>query len=581
MTQQGLSNTLWAFQEMGLRLTNDRDWGREGTETGRIGDSLFSAILRLAPVMSGQCYSTIIYSLGVMGCQYPSLSTKIRIALEGVCSRESPGMGTKETSMALYGLAKMKLSFEYLSSNIRTSLLSRVTATCGSMDEQELGNTIWALGQIGHGIRGQAGDALMNAVVKKQSVLRMQSVLAVLQGLGSTFRRVGEYGEVETDRKRWIDLPLPLKNALTSTLIRLLLPSEKYPDKRDPRLAGTSLYWLGCLQANYHDLPDELRYQLIKQIGTSPSEETESLLDSKLESKRDRDAAAGHPTVQALNAIASMGSTWGLLEKWEREALQNAVTQCLCEGSNTRGMGDDETLSLMSSLFPSASRLQETDKPNTHLNQREVSSLLWSLGRMGLQIGSLTSSSSSSSSLPYSSSSSSSSSSSPSSFSSSITSSSTSSSSLPDIDTDYSIDDLEALPFMRAASALERDLLTALETTASSMSAHEVAWCLWALARMGVTFPDLIANKRPLGSLLLLAVNKHIGDMKERELGIVLWVSLRCTMYHISRLTYRQVKSELIPFFLSRCSTSLSSERRMLRNPTDTTLHVLELHAIT
>jgi hypothetical protein len=60
----------------------------------------------------------------------------------------------------------MRLSFEYLSSNITTSLLARVTATCGSMDEQELGNTVWALGQIGHGIRGQAGDALMNAVVK-------------------------------------------------------------------------------------------------------------------------------------------------------------------------------------------------------------------------------------------------------------------------------------------------------------------------------------------------------------------------------------------------------------------------------
>ena len=551
MTQQGLSNTLWALQEMGLRLTpHEREGtgGREGMETGRIGDSLFSAILRLAPDMSGQCYSTIMYSLGVMGCQYPTLSPKIRIALEGVCSREGPEMGTKETSMALYGLAKMKLSFEYLSSNIRISLMSRVTATCGSMDEQELGNTVWALGQIGHGVRGQTGDALMAAVVKKQSLLRMQSVLAVLQGLGSPFRRVGEYGEVETDRRRWADLSSSLKAAVTSTLTRLLLTTERYPDERDQRLAGTSLYWLGCLQAYYHDLPDELRYQLISQIGTSRSGDIEGSpsdsnnkregnLESKRESKRERDAAAVHPTVQALNAIASMGSTWGLLEKWERDALQHAVTNCLAEQFERRSTGDDKTSPLSPSspsssssplssppLYPSplssrmsspspstsmrSSRVQGTDKPHTALNQREVSSLLWSLGRMGLQIGSLTSSSSSSSSP----------------------------STLPDrdididIDIEDSIENISTPPSVRTASVLERDLLSALETTASSMSAHEIAWCLWSLARMGVTFADLIADKRPLGSILLLAVNRHIGDMKERELGIVLWVSHLCSM---------------------------------------------------
>ena len=132
---------------------------------------------------------------------------------------------------------------------------------------------------------------------------------------------------------------------------------------------------------------------------------------------------------------------------------------------------------------------------------------------MGLQIGSLTSSSSSSSSL---------------------SSSSSSPSTLPDRDTDIDIEDsienISTPPSVRTASVLERDLLSALETTASSMSAHEIAWCLWSLARMGVTFADLIADKRPLGSILLLAVNRHIGDMKERELGIVLWVSHLCSM---------------------------------------------------
>ena len=79
----------------------------------------------------------------------------------------------------------------------------------------------------------------------------------------------------------------------------------------------------------------------------------------------------------------------------------------------------------------------------------------------------------------------------------------------------------------RSVNALELNLLNALEVTVSGMSAYEVAWSLWALARMGLSFSDLIASKRPLGSLLLLAINKHIVNMAERELGIVLWVSTR------------------------------------------------------
>lgn len=508
LTQQGLSNTFWALQEMGMALYTAQDSGRDRDAelARRMRGSLSAATLRLSSELSPQSYSTLLYSMAMMGCQYSSLDPRTRAALESSLvregGREGSRMGAKETSMALYGMAKMNLMFDSLSSRMREVLLTAVSENCRYMDEQELGNTVWALSHVGHGMRGPAGEALLSAVVEKKQILRRQSLLAVLQGVGTPcFKGLehNEEGHSADSRRRWTDLPEPVRDALLVTLTRLLAapltPNSASSSSSngvaisETAMIGTSLYWLGRLQANYFDLPTSLRSRLISHIDVNGHSSSNSA---------GRDKKAGHPVVLALNGIASMGATWGLLEAPEREVLQSAVAHCLDEqlGSLTL-TAEDATATATATAEASRGPKPRPDP----LTSREVSSLLWSLGRMGLQIGSL---------CP------------PIGTGTEATGDVVSASVLVD-DQDTVAPSLKD-PSTRRTSALERNLLSALELAVPSMAAYEVAWCLWALARMGFTFPDLIAMKRPLGSLLLLAINRHIADMAERELGIVLWV---------------------------------------------------------
>ena len=528
LTQQGLSNTLWALQEMGVVLypAEGKNKGKV-TESNRMRESLSSATVRLAPLLTAQSYSTIVYSMAMMGCQYTALEQRSRNALEAACVREGPVMGPKEISLALYGLGKMNMHFRSISSSTRSILLTAVRDHCSGMDEQELGNAVWALGQLGHSVSEESGRVLLCRVVEMQQDLQWQSLLAILQGIGSTHRGPVDAAEgvdaesvrKERTRTRWSELSVSLQDALLATLTRLL--GQSGTNACNSRMAGTALYWLGRLQASYFGLSQSLRSQLISQVSSlnSVDQAAKSTIQDKMEQngngRMGTGSGAGHPVVLAMNGIASMGATWSLLEAGDRELLERAVACCLNLQQSDTG----------STAAPSGSAGVHGSGPAPAsalaLSPGDVSSLLWSLGRMGLQIGSLSSPLGESSPSP----------SSPSSSSAALASSDTQSYSAAEVDSERATAAAAAVQqtasTQRRVSALEINLLSALEVTVSDMSGYEVAWCLWALARMGLTFPDLIASKRPLGSLLLLAINKHIVNMAERELGIVLWVSTR------------------------------------------------------
>lgn len=512
LTQQGLSNTLWALQEMGVVLypamvpvsVEGRSRIKE-TESSRMKESLTSATLRLAHVLSAQSYSTIVYSMAMMGCQYMALEHSSRTALESACSRVGPALGPKEISLALYGLGKMNMLLRSVSSSTRNTLLSAVAEHCSGMDEQELGNTVWALSHVGHSVTEESGRVLLSRVVEMQQDLQWQSLLAILQGIGSTHRGPADAAEdadaddltSERTRTRWSGLPVPLQDALLATLTRLL--GQGGTNECNSKMAGTALYWLGRLQTSYFGLSVSLRSQLIAQISSPKSLTVKSTKRDKVEQngRAGTGSGAGHPVVLAMNGIASMGATWGLLEAEDRELLESAVECCL---------------SLQQQDTGTAAAVQASASAGGHgstaavLAPGDVSSLLWSLGRMGMQIGSLWSPS---------------------------PTAALSSSDPADVGSEKAAAGEAGLgeavilsdPTQQRGSALEFNLLNALEVTVSDMSAYEVAWCMWALARMGLTFSDLIASKRPLGSLLLVVINKHIANMAERELGIVLWVS--------------------------------------------------------
>jgi hypothetical protein len=522
LTQQGLSNTLWALQEMGVVLyPASVPVSMEGrsrikdTESSRMRESLTSATLRLARVLSAQSYSTIVYSMAMMGCQYSALENSSRTALESACSRVGPAMGPKEISLALYGLGKMNMLLRSVSSSTRSTLLTAVAEHCSGMDEQELGNTVWALSHVGHSVTEEPGRVLLSRVVEMQQDLQWQSLLAILQGIGSTHRGPADAADADANdltrertRTRWSELSVSLQDALLATLTRLL--GQDGTNVCNSKMAGTALYWLGRLQTSYFGLSVSLRSQLITQVSSPNSLTVKSTVRDKVEQngRAGTGSSAGHPVVLAMNGIASMGATWGLLEAEDRELLESAVACCLSLQQQDTGSTAAVRASASAGGRGSAAAV---------VAPGDVSSLLWSLGRMGLQIGSLSSPSP-------------------------LTAALSSSDPVAEVDSEIAAARagvaaalIMSDPTEQRGNALELNLLNALEVTVSGMSAYEVAWCMWALARMGLTFSDLIASKRPLGSLLLVVINKHIANMAERELGIVLWVSTcrPCILNHV------------------------------------------------
>jgi hypothetical protein len=523
LTQQGLSNTLWALQEMGVVLypasvpvsVEGRSRIKD-TESSRMRESLSLATLRLAHVLSAQSYSTIVYSMAMMGCQYTALEHSSRTSLESACSRVGPAMGPKEISLALYGLGKMNMLLRSVSSSTRSTLLTAVAEHCSGMDEQELGNTVWALSHVGHSVTEESGRVLLSRVVEMQQDLQWQSLLAILQGIGSTYIGPADAADADADdlnrertRTRWSELSVSLQDALLGTLTRLL--GQDGTNICKSKMAGTALYWLGRLQTSYFGLSVSLRSQLIAQVSSPNSLTAKSTVRDKVEQngRAGTGSGAGHPVVLAMNGIASMGATWGLLEAEDRELLESAVACCLSLQQQDTGTA--------AAVRASASAGERGDGAAAVLAPEDVSSLLWSLGRMGLQIGSLSSPSP-------------------------LTAALSSYDQVAEVDSGkgaaragVAAAVILSDPTQQRGNALELNLLNALEVTVSGMSAYEVAWCMWALARMGLTFSDLIASKRPLGSLLLVVINKHIANMAERELGIVLWVSTcrLCILNHL------------------------------------------------
>ena len=525
LTQQGLSNTLWALQEMGVVLypasvpvsVEGRSRIKD-TESSRMRESLSSATLRLAHVLSAQSYSTIVYSMAMMGCQYTALEHSSRTALESACSRVGTAMGPKEISLALYGLGKMNMLLRSVSSSTRSTLLTAVAEHCSGMDEQELGNTVWALSHVGHSVTEESGRVLLSRVVEMQQDLQWQSLLAILQGIGSTYIGPADAADADADdptrertRTRWSELSVSLQDALLGTLTRLL--GQDGTNVCKSKMAGTALYWLGRLQTSYFGLSVSLRSQLIAQVSSPNSLTAKSTVRDKVEQsgRAGTGSGAGHPVVLAMNGIASMGATWGLLEAEDRELLESAVACCLSLQRQYTGTATAVRVSASASVGGRGNGAAAVLAPG------DVSSLLWSLGRMGLQIGSLSSPSP-------------------------LTAALSSSDPVAEVDSEkgaaragVAAAVILSDPTQQRGNALELNLLNALEVTVSGMSAYEVAWCMWALARMGLTFSDLIASKRPLGSLLLVVINKHIVNMAERELGIVLWVSTcrPCILNHL------------------------------------------------
>lgn len=143
LTQQGLSNVLWAIAVMGAPValsssttistcatptttTNDGSGDSLLDEEGRMtarqaSESLSSALQRListdrtssTPPFSAQTLSSVLYALALAsvgssnhdcGCAYADLNPTVQQALEAACLQTASTMDAREVSLSFYGL---------------------------------------------------------------------------------------------------------------------------------------------------------------------------------------------------------------------------------------------------------------------------------------------------------------------------------------------------------------------------------------------------------------------------------------------------------------------------------------------
>ena len=160
MTPQAVSNTIYALSQMGFQWQDICSDARS---------TLVCAIMRQHNHFNQQGLSMTLFSLGRMnvinsmgtlsdnnndGINYASSSENDEESflplLVDALVKKGPKMDAQQLANSLHGLGRLSILVgPSMNSLTQQSLLSAAASTSDVMTEQELGNTVWGLGQIG------------------------------------------------------------------------------------------------------------------------------------------------------------------------------------------------------------------------------------------------------------------------------------------------------------------------------------------------------------------------------------------------------------------------------------------------
>jgi hypothetical protein len=398
-------------------------------------------IIRLSPHFTAVTLATVYYSLSKLGHSYRSSSSSSsssqtqhhQVILSSLEARfTAPDVQPSGSEMAgiIYSLGRMQCPFysHQLTPAMQSKLLQTTTEVMLDMTEQELGNSVWGLGQMGvHypsmpiGLRTSLEDALGR---EEHMQLRKQALVAILQGLGKGFN--------ETTAP-WYSLPRGLRRVMVDNIRRL---SPTLRDASSPGLSvghsvlvGNILLALGHLRVSWLDdeiadlLSTHLLPHLLQESNGSSGHDDDDGDD------RDRRRYASQSATAAVNGVARMSSAleWTGIPLMVRTFVLDMIY---------RHVGSMTTPS-------------------------ELSTLLWSLAKLGMKKHLLS----------------------------------------PDT---------------------KQKLLLPLMELAGRMTGHELVWCIWSLGRMDLLYADLPAElqKELISSCM---ESRAIESMSGEEFGLMLW----------------------------------------------------------
>ena len=364
-------------------------------------------IIRLSSHFTAVTLATVYYSLSKLGCSYrwsSSSSTSssqlqhhhqaVFSSLEARFTAPDVQPSGSEVAGIIYSLGRMQCSFysHQLTPAMQSKLLRTTAEVMPDMTEQELGNSVWGLGQMGvhyPTMPVSLRTSLEEALGREHMQLRKQALVAILQGLGKGFN--------ETTAP-WYSLPQGLRRVMVDNIRRLS------PSLRDASpvlsvghsvLVGNILLALGHLRVSWLDdeIADLLSTHLLPHLLQSNGSSGPMDDDGDDAADRDRRRYASQSATAAVNGVARMSSAleWTDIPLMVRTFVLDMIS---------RHVGSMTTPSELSTLLWSLAKLgmkkivlppetkQQLLSPLMELagqmTGHELVWCIWSLGRMDL-----------------------------------------------------------------------------------------------------------------------------------------------------------------------------------------------------
>ena len=381
-------------------------------------------IIRLSPLFTAVTLATVYYSLSKLGHTYRSSLHHHHHAVSRCLEARfiAPDMQPRGSEMAgiIYSLGRMQCSFyssscdhhhhhhHQLSLAMQSKLIQTTTEVMADMTEQELGNTVWGLGQMGMHYSGMPiglRTSLEDALTRDDMQLRKQALVAILQALGKGFN------ETATTTP-WYSLPMGLRRVMVDNIRRL---SPTLRDDASPGLlsvghsvlVGNIVLALGHLRVSWRDdeITDLLSTHLLphllrsNDLSSDPmnDEDEDDDDDDADEDAADRDRRrrryASQSAAAAVNGVARMSSA----TEWADTPLLVRTFVLDMIHRHVGSMTPSELSTLMWSLAKlglkkhhllSMDTMQQLLLPLTELASRmtghELVWSIWSMGRLDL-----------------------------------------------------------------------------------------------------------------------------------------------------------------------------------------------------
>ena len=229
-----LSSALWSLAKIGVK------WSE--LKYGTRAETLPARLLLLAPDMSPQQSSKVIWALGTCGFKYNSdggaaLIISRLLSNVGGIKRSKMG-GAVPASQTLVGLAKLGLTWDAMTAEVREELFEQVVRVCQSTNGRGITNAVWAMGTMGvptSAVPEEVHSVLLTGITRATDDCSAWALCNIVWGLAKM-------------RFEWLYLPVAFRQMLMTTIVRL----EKDMNSLDVAL----LIWsLGSIDTPLDALP--------------------------------------------------------------------------------------------------------------------------------------------------------------------------------------------------------------------------------------------------------------------------------------------------------------------------------------